>query len=198
MPILIVAYPLLAHLATMRHSLWLQWAALICLVAIPLYPQLRAPSPGAWALWLAIVAGLYGLVFLGGGQYALFLPPVFLPVALGMLFGESLLRGRTPLITRVARAARGGHLPPELARYTRGVTMFWAALLFTIALTAALLALFAPLHTWSVFTNLVSYLILGAVFPLEYVLRRWRHHDIEHPGFWDYLKLVTRINYRKV
>lgn len=198
MPVLIIAYPLLAHLATIRHDARLQWAALACLAAIPLYARLRAGRPGAWLLWLALAAALYGLVFAGGGQYALFLPPVLLPAALGLLFGESLLRGRTPLITRVARAARGGSLPPELAQYTRRVTLMWTLLLSSLALTAAALALLAPLHAWSLFTNLVSYLILAAVFPLEYGWRRWRHRRFEHPGFWDYVKLVARTDYRRL
>lgn len=197
MPVLLIAYPLLAHLATLRHDLHLQWAALAVLAAVPLYRGLRGGRFGAWALWLALVAALYGLVFFGGGQYALFLPPVILPAALGMLFGESLLRGRTPLIARVARASRGGSLPPELARYTRQVTLMWTLLLFGLAVSAAALALFASLEAWSLFANLISYLILAAAFPLEHLWRRWRHRQFEHPGFVDYLKLVVRTNYRK-
>ena len=71
-------------------------------------------------------------------------------------------------------------------------------MLFGLALTAATLALTGPLQAWSVFTNFVSYAILGAMFPLEYAWRRWRYRRLEHPGFWDHLKLVARINYRKV
>src|SRR5262245_40336892 len=106
MPVLIVAYPLLVHLSALRHDLRLQLAALICLAAIPLYSRLRVGRIGAWLLFLAVVALLYALTFVvGGGQYALFIPPVLLPAALGMVFGESLLPGRTALITRVARAS---------------------------------------------------------------------------------------------
>jgi hypothetical protein len=36
------------------------------------------------------------------------------------------------------------------------------------------------------------------VFPLEYVWRRLRHREVEHPGFWTYVRQVSRINYRKV
>src|ERR1700752_2871694 len=152
----------------------------------------------ACLLILGLAAALYGLSFVGGGQYALFIPPVALPAALGMLFGESLLPGRTALITRIARASRGGMLPPDLARYTRGVTMAWTAVLFALALTALMLALWAPLNVWSVFTNLVSYLILAALFPLEYLWRRLRFRHLEHPGFVGYVKLLARTNYRKV
>jgi uncharacterized membrane protein len=198
MPLLIVAYPVLAHLATLRHDPWLQWAALSVLVAIPLYERLRGGRLVAWLIWAGVCAGLWVLVFAGGGQYALFLPPVLLPMALGLLFGESLLPGRTPLITRVARAARGGSLPSELALYTRRVTMLWTAVLFGTGVTAGLLAWLAPLPAWSLFTNLWSYVILAAVFPLEYAWRRWRYRQFEHPGFWDHLKLVARTNYRRV
>src|ERR1041384_7855323 len=103
MPLLIVAYPVLAHLATMRHDHWLQWAALVVLMAIPLYERLRTGRIPAWLLWIALSGGLGALVFAGGGQYALFLPPVLLPAALGMLFGESLLPGRTPLDRKSTR-----------------------------------------------------------------------------------------------
>lgn len=198
MPLLIIAYPLLAHLATVRHDLWLQWAALVCLAAVPLFQPMRDGRAVALFGWLAISGVLYLLVFAGGGQYALFIPPILLPTAMGMLFGESLLAGRTPLITRVARAARGGSLPPELALYTRQVTRLWTGLLLGIALVSATLALWAPLHAWSLFTNLISYLILGCVFPVEYAWRRWHYRQFDHPGFWDYLKLVARINYRRI
>jgi uncharacterized membrane protein len=198
MPILILGYPLLAHLAAIRGDKQLQWLALVCLSAVLVYPGLRELRWGAWLVFLALSALLYGLSYLGGGQYALFIPPVLLPLVISLTFGESLLPGRTPLITRIARAARGGALPPELAPYTRRVTLLWTAVLFAIAATAALLALLAPLPLWSTFTNLVSYLIVGALFPLEYAWRRWRYSHLEHPGFWAYVKMIARLNYRKL
>jgi uncharacterized membrane protein len=41
--------------------------------------------------------------------------------------------------------------------------------------TAALgLALFAPLSTWALYTGVISYLLMGALFASEYAVRRIR------------------------
>jgi uncharacterized membrane protein len=198
MPILFVAYPLLAHLAVLRADSHLQWLALVCLSAVPLYPGLRALRWTSWLLFLSVSALLYALSWLGGGQYALFIPPVLFPLVMGLMFGETLLPGRTALISRVASAVRKEPLPPELLRYTRAVTALWTALLMYIAVSSAILALAAPLPVWSLFANLINYLMVGVLFVLEYGYRRWRFRHLEHPGFIAYLRLIARVDFRKV
>jgi hypothetical protein len=32
-------------------------------------------------------------------------------------------------------------------------------------------------------TNIVEYLLLGAIFPLEYLYRRWRFRHLQHESF---------------
>jgi uncharacterized membrane protein len=61
-----------------------------------------------------------------------------------------------------------------------------------------LLAVFAPMPLWSLFTNFINYLLLAALFPLEYLYRRIRYQHLPHTGFIGYLRDVSRINYRRL
>src|SRR3546814_20950726 len=60
-----------------------------------------------------------------GGIYAVYLPSLVMPAVLACVFGNSLRRGRQPLIEGVARASRGGVLPDELVVHTRNLTQLW-------------------------------------------------------------------------
>lgn len=198
MPALLVAYPLLVHLAIILHQPLLQWLALCCLVAIPLYPALRRFEARAWLLLLVLGAVLFVLTQLGGGRYVLYLPPILLPLLAAWFFARTLRAGETPLITRMARATRDDELPAELVGYTRGVTWLWTLILCSMALLSLALALFAPAEIWSLFTNFLNYIILAAVFPLEYLWRRIRYRHLEHHGFIHHIRKVAGTNYRRL
>ena len=76
--------------------------------------------------------------------------PVLLNLVLCFLFARTLRAGSEPLVTRFARAERGGELPAELARYTRRLTAAWAAFFALMAATSAGLALWGSLGAlWS-------------------------------------------------
>lgn len=198
MPVLLLAYPLLVHLAVVLQQPLLQWPALSCLVAVPLYAGLKAGRARAWLMLLAAIVALGLLTQAGGGQYLLFIPPVLLPALGAWFFGRTLVAGSTPLVTRIASASRNGNMPPELLTYTRQVTLLWTLVLGGMALFSAALALFAPLATWSLFTNFINYLIPAAVFPLEYLVRRLRFRHLEHPGFIGFIRMVATTDYRRL
>jgi uncharacterized membrane protein len=92
-------------------------------------------------------------------------------------FALSLRAGREPLITNIARRMRGA-MPPDIQRYTRGVTVLWTV---TFALELAVsfaLLLFAPLAWWTAFVTWISLALVLSVLVVEYVVRRihLRHH----------------------
>jgi uncharacterized membrane protein len=198
MPVLILAYPVLVHLAVLLHRTELQWLALCCLAAIPLYPGLRALRPRSGLLLLIAVGALWALTRDGGGRYALLIPPVLLPAVGAWFFGRTLIAGSTPLITRMALLAHRGELPQELRSYTRGVTWLWALLLGGIALLNAGLALWATPEIWSLYTNFLNYLIPMAAFALEYLVRRLRFRHLPHPGFIGFIRTVATTDYRRL
>lgn len=199
MPVLLlVAYAILVHLSVIQQAPLLQWLALVVLCAIPQAAALRAGRPRNWLLLAALAAGLFVLARMGGGIYLLFLPPVVWPAMLLAVFATSLRRGEVPLVTRMARIARGGVLPDELLVYTRRVTWLWVWTLAGLALTAVLLALFAPLSLWSAWTNFASYAVIGGMILLEYAYRRLRFRHLPHQGLRTYLRSLVRTDYRAV
>lgn len=185
-----IGYPLLSHLATSLGSPALQWLALMAIVAVPLSGGLLKGSVPAWISLSGLALLLWLLVHSGGGQYALFLPPLVLPSAAATGFGLSLRAGRTPLVTLVAETR--GPLPPYLRSYTRRLTWFWTGFTASLALVALVLCLSGQLKLWSWFANVVSYVLIGLVLVVEYLLRRLWFPAYAHPGFLAYLRMIVR------
>jgi uncharacterized membrane protein len=119
-----------------------------------------------------------------GSAAAGFAFPVVLNLSLAALFGRTLFGGREPMIGRFARLERGGELPPDLARYTRGLTAAWTVFFVAMAATSLGLAFWGTLLAWSLFTNVVNYLLVAVFFVAEYLYRRvrYRHHRHASPG----------------
>lgn len=194
---LLILYPFLVHAAIVADSRGLEWAAIIVLAVNLLYTGLARFALWAWAALVGVLAAATWFVLIGEGRYFLYAAPVLISLALAWLFGRTLLPGQVPLITKFAQAMRGP-LPPRVQRYTRGVTQFWVGLLCCMALVNLLLALFAPPVVWSWFTNFISYLLLGAVFLGEWLLRRWLLGKEDALGWWEYLRALIQLDYRRL
>lgn len=193
---LALGYPLLAHLSVVLADRRLQWLALAWLIGVALGAALLERRAWAWIIWVALSALLYWLVVAGHGLYALYVPPAAIPAALLLGFAGSLRPGHEPLITRFARAMHDGELPADLVAYTRRVTLLWCVVCAALFLSAVLLAWFASPPTWSLMTNFVHYLVLGAVFVLEYAWRRVRFRHHPHLGFFQFLRRLARVRIR--
>lgn len=122
-------------------------------------------------------------------QLLLYAPPVLINVALAAVFAASLRPPRQPVITRFARMEHPV-LPCELALYTRRLTVVWAALFAAMAGVALMLALRGPLEAWSTFTNVVSYLLVAALFAGEHAYRRRRFRQYRHAGLRELVRNV--------
>ena len=195
MLVLALAYPVLVHLAVLWPLPWLEWLALATLSALPLYPSLRAGRAWGWVALIACFAAGALIVRWQGTHWVLLLPPIAIPLSLLMVFAASLRSDQQPMVTRFARMARGS-LPPELVIYTRQVTVLWVGVFIVLTLSAILLALFAAPEIWSLATNFLHYLLIGAVFAGEYAWRRWRFRHLEHPGFFAYLRQLKPARLR--
>lgn len=77
------------------------------------------------------------------------------------------------LIERFARL-RQPDLPAAATAYCAQVTRLWAAWLFANGVIAAALALSRNMDLWLLWTSLLNYLISGALFGGEWLLRRFR------------------------
>jgi uncharacterized membrane protein len=117
--------------------------------------------------------------------------PVLLNLILCLLFARTLFGGGEALISRFARIDRGGVLPAELARYTRRLTAAWAAFFALMAATSAGLALWGSFAAWSLFTNVLNYVLIAAFFVAEYAYRRLRYRQFPHASPAD---MVRRLH----
>jgi uncharacterized membrane protein len=155
LPLVLLAYWMIAHAGNK-----LAWTAVLIVAAAV-----------TWALEQAR-AGTWGLAFLYGAPHAaayLFLL---------WLFGRTLLRGRDPLVSRIARRVHGT-LAPEMEAYTRRVTLAWCVFFAGQVAVSALLLAFAPLAAWSLFVNVLNVPLLALMFGSEYLYRVAHHPD--HP-----------------
>src|SRR5207244_2605294 len=76
--------------------------------------------------------------------------------------------------------------------YTRCSTVVWTAFFVVMAAASAALAVLATPQIWSVFTNGIDYLLVGALFVGEYVFRRVRYGHHEHRPLADVVRTVAR------
>lgn len=148
-------------------------------------PAGRAALLGALVLALAAIAALIVPVVV------LYLPPLAIYPGLGALFAVSLRRGREPIVSRFARLERGGgELPPDLLSYTRVLTVLWVLFFAIMGCVSLGLALWASVETWSLFTNLIGYLLVAAFFVGEYFYRRQRYRHYRHGDFVEFLRRI--------
>lgn len=129
-----------------------------------LWPAVGACALIALATWLwpvlrANVALLYYIQHVGTN------------LALGTLFGRSLIGAREPLVTRFARMAHNGPLRATKVRYTRQVTLAWTAFFAAMAVLSTGLFVLAPPAIWSLFANLLTMPLLALMFAAEHLVR---------------------------
>ncbi len=85
------------------------------------------------------------------------------------------LRG-VPIAERFARmeASDPSELDATALRYCRRVTLVWCAFFVVNGGIATALAAWAPRAVWALYTGGISYVLVGLVFTVEYVIRRAR------------------------
>jgi len=119
-------------------------------------------------------------------------------LALGTLFGRSLLGGGEALITQLARAVHQGELSERKRRYTRQATLAWTLFFLSNALVSAILWLLAPQAVWSVFANLLSAPLLAAMFIGEHLWRARALPPEERPSIAQVARAYRLRSQQKV
>ncbi len=107
------------------------------------------------------------------------------------LFGHTLLHGKEPLVTRLARRVHGT-LPPPMVVYTRRVTIAWCFFFGTQVTASALLFEFSPLEIWSLFINLLNFPLVVLMFAGEYLYRVTYHRDYPHASIAVVIRAFAR------
>jgi uncharacterized membrane protein len=167
-------YPLIAVFGIQRLDAGVLWIALIVLVTLRLLCTQWFATRPAWLIGSLLAgAGLAIALVLStdfGSWGDLRFYPVAINLAVFLLFFSSLF-ARMPVVERIARL-REPELPPEGVRYTRVVTQVWAAFLAVNTVVASWTALYASDWVWAAYNGGVAYLLMGALFAGEYLVRR--------------------------
>lgn len=194
--VLMLAYPVLCHLASAGGGQAGIWAALAlgCLLAWCLLDGLWGRRARSWLALGACALLLWWLAASPWTWMLLLAPPVAFPLWVAWLFARTLRGGSTPLILRIVQAvhARAG-MPVDvpLRRYIRRLTAAWAMVLAALALVNLWLALSVvpdglllsfgyrpwwPLShaQWMWLANGATWALLGGFALVEYAWRSWR------------------------
>jgi uncharacterized membrane protein len=110
------------------------------------------------------------LAFLDNTVLPLKLYPVAVNGVLLMVFLAS-LRHPPTVIERLARL-REPLLPPHAIAYTRQVTIVWCFFFAGNGALALITALYASERWWALYNGLLAYLLMGALFTGEWLVRQ--------------------------
>jgi uncharacterized membrane protein len=114
-----------------------------------------------------------------------------LPAATQATFGLAFLRSLSgvPLIEHFARMVKPELSVPEQA-HCRRWTRIWGYYLIVLAAIGLVLARWATLATWTVYVGIVTYVLVGVLFAVEYIVRKLRFRDYgRNPLDWLLSKL---------
>lgn len=206
------SYPVFAHAAVLSGSPGLIAASIGLLAVLVLFPGLRRGRPLAWILLVAASIGLYEVASSGQTLLLLFLPPILINGFMAWVFGNTLARDRTPLIERAIALLHGSAktVTRDMARYARSLTMTWTVLFVALATVNLALAAVAtpgglllaaglrpaitvPLAAWSLFANVLNYVIVAAMFAIEYRVRLRRFPQQSYGSFFNFIRRLAGV-----
>ncbi len=170
--VLALIYPLLVYYGLLHFSA--QWVGLALAAILVLRLLLLRNKLGAQlqtvllpALLLAIVCALISALLNHVG--ALKLIPVVINLACLLGFASTLWHPPS-MIERFARLQEP-HLSKTAIRYTRQVTTVWCGFFIVNGSIALYTALYADMKTWALYNGLIAYVLMGALFAGEYLVR---------------------------
>jgi uncharacterized membrane protein len=137
----------------------------------------------AWAsrsLWLiglcagALLLMLTNIEFLRANTpWVYFVQHAGMHSLLGIMFARTLSRDHAQaLCSKVSYMVWGDQLDAPFYLYTWRVTWVWTAYFALATLASVLLFWLAPLAWWSVFANLLTPVLIGAIFVIEFAVRQ--------------------------
>jgi uncharacterized membrane protein len=188
----------LAGYALLSHALMVvagdrPWAAAALLGPLVLAVSTLALKQRHWPTLLACTAALAWLAYVAASGESQSIARLYLlqhagiHAALGCAFAFTLRPGATPLISALAARVHT-RFTPEVAAYTRRVTVVWTSYFgVMVALSLALFA-WAPWWWWSLFANLVTPVAAIALFVGEHWLRYRLHPEFERASLAQALK----------
>lgn len=161
-----VAYPLVVYWAMGRFEP--RWLAVLLLALAVL--RAVATRQAVWLMAAAGAALLAALATAFNQALPLKLYPVLVNVVMLAVFATSLAFPPSA-VERIARLTEPD-LPPAGVAYTRRVTQVWCGFFVFNGLLALATALWASNRVWALYNGLIAYVLIGALFGGEWLVRR--------------------------
>lgn len=163
--------PFVLYLALSRERIDLAALTLVGWVILRAVPALLAAEPAQRAAALrlpaiALVFAVLGWIFDSG--WMLLVLPSATQAAFGLTFLRSL--AKTPLVEQLARMRKPELSPAQLA-HCRVFTGVWGIYLLVLAAVGLVLARFASLRVWTLYTGIASYGFIALLYAIEYLMR---------------------------
>ncbi len=197
MGVLLLVYPFAVHVALFFDRIMIASTMLLVVSAalVATSFSVRTKRRGGFLVVFGALAILSLLGLASNTRYALYLPPVIINLAMLVIFANTLLPAREPLITKFHRLTVSRDIDPAIAVYTRRLTWIWAFLFAAMALESAVLAVFAPLAIWSLFTNFLNYVFVITLLVGEYFYRIIRYRHQPHLSLVRFLRNLAKIDW---
>ncbi|MBD0785247.1 hypothetical protein HUO09_02780 [Vibrio sp. Y2-5] len=175
--IVLLAYPFAIYFGIDKFGLGILGAVLAVFFVLRIFTASRTKLKEFKQL--AIISGLIGITLIVLGilfrsKGWLLFYPVAVNACMLMVFASSLKQPQT-IIERLARLQEPD-LPQSGVDYTRKVTQIWC-LFFLFNGITALYTCFLPIEIWTLYNGLISYLLIGALFAVEWVVRQFVRKD---------------------
>jgi uncharacterized membrane protein len=185
----IVASPFVLYWTLTHHNVAVAAFTLIGWVivrTIPILMSARSEQRRA-ALQLPAIALVFAATgwILDNGTWLLVMPSAT-QATFAMTFLRSVdrARTRTPLIEHFARMVKAD-LSVEEQAHCRRWTQIWGIYLLGLAALGLVLARFATLEVWTLYVGFLNYGLVGALFAVEYLVRKITFRDYgRNPVDW--------------
>ncbi len=140
------------------------------------------------------IGALAGLTAWLDDERFVFATPVLINIALLITFGATLRSSAMPMIERFARLQEKDGLTDGQVAHCRQFTWIWCAFFIVNGGIAAALALRGEAGPWAAYNGGIAYGLIGALFTLEFIVRRVRFAAYG-PGLHDRLlrPILTRL-----
>lgn len=192
--LLIGIYPIVAHfgLWTSHPRLavsYLVGLLLVILLSPPRFSQVKNIVAASLLIFGVVALAIFKLDYM-----LIYLPPIFIPSMLMVVFLQSLKLGQVPLITRFAMKIEGD-LDNERINYTRNVTKLWVIVFAFMVIEAVSLAFYSSINVWSWATHVGNYILIAFVLVAEFIYRKYRFK--QNKSFKEFIAALIQHRWNK-
>ena len=119
------------------------------------------------------------------------LSALIINLVVSALFLSTLQRGKTPLITAIARIEHGGVLPADLSHYSRCLTAAWGGFMILLGMLQTACAWLSTSQSYGIIPFFANSFAIVLFFGLEFIwrVRRFRNHSFAPPwALWGLIR----------